>query len=136
MIPQSTAAVATRWLTAPCESSDHGSGISVASGVISFFKSLHPDYASVSTELPTLCADSPEKDCHSILQRTVLAVRMMSVYAVLPIGFVSCIVKVANFASVVRWLDSCRAAPGTAVGTSADAAKEWLLKTAETLSII
>ena len=113
MIPQSTAPVATRWLTAPCESSDHGSGISVASGVISFFKSLHPDYASVSTELPTLCADSPEKDCYSILQRTVLAVRMISVYAVLPAGFLSCMAKVADFASVVRWLDSCCAAPGT-----------------------
>ena len=113
MIPQSTAPVAPRWLTVPCEFSDHGSGISVASGVISFFKSLHPDYASVSTELPTLCADSPEKDCYSILQRTVLAVRMISVYAVLPAGFVSCIAKVADFASVVRWLDSCCAAPGT-----------------------
>ena len=113
MIPQSTVPVAARWLSAPCESSDHGSGISAASGVISFFKALHPDYASGTTELPTLCADSPEKGYHSILQGTELAARMISVYASLPADFVSCIAKLADLASVVRWLDSCRAAPGT-----------------------
>ena len=110
MIPQSTVPVAARWLSAPCESSDHGSGISVASGIISFFKTLHPDYASGSTELPTLCADSPEKGYHSILQGTELAARMISVYVGLPADFVSCIAKLADLASVVRWLDSCRAA--------------------------
>ena len=105
--------VAARWPSAPCESSDLGSGISVASGVISFFKALHPDYASGSTELPTLCTDSPEKGYHSLLQRTQLAARMISVYAGLPADFVSCIAKLADLASVVRWLDSCRAVPGT-----------------------
>ena len=113
MIPQSTAPVAARWLGAPCESSDHGSRISVASGVVSFFKALHPDYASGSTELPTLCVDSPEKGYHCMLQRTVLAVRMISFYAGLPADVVSYIAKAADFASVARWLDSCRAAPET-----------------------
>ena len=111
MIPQSMAPVASGRLTAPCESSDHGSGISVASGVISFFKALHPDYASgsVKTELPILCADSTESGYDSILRGTELAARMITAYAGLPADFVSCIVKVANFTSVVRCLASCRA---------------------------
>ena len=122
MIQQSTAPVAPSWLTAPCESSDHGSRINVAAGVISFFRALHPDYASgsVKMELPTLCADSPEKGYHSILQRTELAARMICVCAGLPADFVSCIGKVANFASVARWLASCRAAPGTDKAVNGD----------------
>ena len=122
MIPQSTVPVVPGWLGAPCKSSDHGSRISVASGVISFFKALHPDYASgsVKTELPTLCADSTERGYHSILRGTELAARMASAYTGLPADFVSCIVKVANFASVVRWLDSCRAAPGTDKALNSD----------------
>ena len=86
MIQQSTSPVATSWPTASCESSDHGYRISVAAGVISFFKALHPDYASgsIQTELPTLCADAPEKGYHSILQRTEPTARMICAYAGLP----------------------------------------------------
>ena len=105
MIQQSTAPVAASWLTAPHESFDHGSGISVAAGVISFFKSLHPDYAlgSIQMELPTLCADPPEKDYLSLLERAVLATGMVCSYVGLPATAVSCIGGVANFSAVVRW---------------------------------
>ena len=114
MIRQSTAPVAASWLTAPHESFDHGSGISAADGVISFFKSLHPDYAlgSIQMELPTLCADPPEKDYLSLLDRTVLATGMICAYVGLPATAVSCIGGVANFSAVVRWFCSNLAALG------------------------
>ncbi len=98
MIQQSTAPVAASWLTAPCEPSDRGPGIRVVAGVISFFKALHPDYASGSLqmELPTLCADSSEKGCHFALERTELAARMVCACAGLPVDVVSCIGWVAT----------------------------------------
>ena len=106
MIQQSTAPVDASWLSTPHESSDHGSGISVAAGVISFFKALHPDYASgsIQMELPTLCADPPEKDDHSLLERTVLATRMICACASLPADVVYFIGGAANLTAVARWL--------------------------------
>ena len=114
MIQQSTALVAASWLTAPHETFDHGSGISVAAGVISFFKALHPDYASgsIQMELPTLCADPPEKGYHSLLERTVLATKIICAYVGLPATAVSCIGGAANFSAVVRWFGSNLAALG------------------------
>ena len=108
MIQQSTAPVAANWLPTPSKSSDHGPGIRVAAGVISFFKALHPDYAlgSIQMELPTLCADPPEKGCHSTLQRTELAARVACACVGLPATVVSCIGGAANFSAVVRWLCS------------------------------
>ena len=75
MIQQSTAPVVANWLGAPGKSSDHGPGISIVHCVVSFFKALHPDYASgsIQMELPTLCADPPDIDCVSVLRRTELA---------------------------------------------------------------
>ena len=108
MIQQSTAPVAASWLTAPCEPSDRGPGIRVVAGVISFFKALHPDYASGSLqmELPTLCADPSGKGCHSALERTELAARMVCACAGLPVDVVSCIGGAANISAVVRWVGS------------------------------
>ena len=108
MIQESKAPLAVSWPTAPCGSSDHDSRISVAAGVVSFFKALHPDYASgsIQMELPTLCADPPEKDCHSLLQGTELAARMVCAYIGLPANVVSCIGGVANFSAVARWFGS------------------------------
>ena len=111
MIQQSTAPVAASWLTAPYESSDRGSGIRVVAGVVSFFKALHPDYASGSgqIELPALCADPPEK---GVLERTELAARMISACAGLPVDVVSCIGGAANICAVFRWAWSNLTAPG------------------------
>ena len=126
MIQQSTAPVAASWLTAPHESFDHGSGISVAAGVITFFKSLHPDYASgsIQMELPTLCADPPEKDYLSLLERTVLATGMVCSYVGLPATAVSCIGGVANFSAVVRWFGRNLAALGADNVASRDDEKQ------------
>ena len=114
MIQQSTAPVAASWLTAPCESSDRCPGIRVVSGVISFFKALHPDYpsGSLQMELPTLCADPWGKGCHATLERTELAARMISAFASLPADVVSCIGGVANISAVVRWVGRNLAALG------------------------
>ena len=122
MIQQSTAPVAASWLTAPHESFDHGSGISVAAGVISFFKALHPDYASgsIQMELPTLCADPPQKDYRSLLQRTELATRMICAYVGLPATVVSCIGGAANFSAAVRWFGSYLAVLGAHVANRDD----------------
>ena len=111
MIQQSTAPVAASWLTAPYESSDRGSGIRVVAGVVSFFKALHPDYASGSgqMELPAFCADPPEK---GVLERTELAARMISACAGLPVDVVSCIGGAANICAVFRWAWSNLTAPG------------------------
>ena len=122
MIQQSTASVAANWLGAPGKSSDHGSGISVAPCVISFFKALHPDYASgsIQMELPILCADPPEKGCHSTLQRTELAARMVCACVGLPATVVSCVGGAANFSAVVRWLGSTLMALGADNVTNRD----------------
>ena len=122
MIQEPTSPVVTTWPTAPRESSDHGSRISVAAGVISFFKALHPDYASgsIQMELPRLCADPPEKDYHSLLERAVLATGMICAYVGLPATAVSCIGGVANFSAVVRWFGSNLAALGADNGASRD----------------
>ncbi len=114
MIQESTAPVIATWPMAPCDSSDHGSRITVAAGVISFFKSLHPDYASGSIQMepPTLCADPPQKDYRSLLERTVLATRMICAYVGLPATAVSCIGGMANFSAVVHWFGSNLAALG------------------------
>ena len=115
MIQESTAPVVATWPTAPCESSDHGARISVAAGVTSFFKALHPDYASgsIQMELPTLCAEPPEKDGHSLWQRTELGARMVCAYVGLPASLVFCIGGAANFSAVIRWLGSNLAVLGT-----------------------
>ena len=115
MIQQSTAPVVANWLAAPGESSGRGPGISIAHCVVSFFQALHPDYASGSVlmELPTLCADPPEKGCHSTLQRTELAARMVCACVGLPANVVSFIGGAANFSGVIRWLGSNLAVLGT-----------------------
>ena len=112
MIQQSTAPVAANWSGAPGKSSDHGSGISVAPCVVSFFKALHPDYASgsIQMELPTLCTDPPDIDCDCVLRRIELAARMICVCVGLPATVVSCIGGVANFSAVARWFGSNLAA--------------------------
>ena len=114
MIQQSTAPVAANWLGAPGKSSDHGPGISVAPCVVSFFKALHPDYASgsIQMELPTLCANPSQIDCDSVLRRTELAARMICVFVGLPPTVVSCIGGAANFSAVARWFGSNLAALG------------------------
>ena len=114
MIQQSTAPVAANWLSVPGKSSDYGPGISIVHCVVSFFKALHPDYASgsIQIELPALCADPPEIDCDSVLRRTELAARMICVCIVLPATVVSCIGGVANFSAVARWFGSNLAALG------------------------
>ena len=114
MIQESTSPVVATWPTVPCESSDHGSRISVAAGVISFFRALHPDYASgsIQMELPTLCADPPEKGYHSLLERTVLATGMACAYVGLSATAVSWIEGAVNFSAVVRWFGSNLAALG------------------------
>ena len=98
MIQESTSPVVATWPTVACESSDHGSRISVAAGVISFFRALHPDYASgsIQMELPTLCADPPKKDYQSLLQGAELATRMTCAYVGLPATVVACIGGAAN----------------------------------------
>ena len=108
MIQPSTAPVAASWSPAPCESSGQSSHVSVAAGVISFFKALHPDYASgsIQMELPTVCTDPPKKGCHSLLERTELAARMACAYAGLPADVVSCIGGGANFCAAARCLGS------------------------------
>ena len=108
MIQESTSPVVATWPSAPGESSDRNSRISVAAGVISFFKALHPDYASgsIQMELPTLCADPPEKDYYSLLERTELATRMICAVVGLPANVVSCIGGVASFFAVARWFGS------------------------------
>ena len=112
MIQQSTAPVVANWLGAPGKSSDHGPGISIVHCVVSFFKALHPDYASgsIQMELPTLCVDPPEIDCDCVLRRTELAARMICVCIGLPATVVSCIGGVANFSAVARWFGSNLAA--------------------------
>ena len=112
MIQESTSPVVATWPTVPCESSDHGSRISVAAGVISFFRALHPDYASgsIQMELPTLCADPPKKDYQSLLQGAELAIRMTCAYVGLPATVVACIGGAANFSAVARWFGSSLAA--------------------------
>ena len=112
MIQQSTAPVAANWLGAPGKSSGHGSGISIVHCVVSFFKALHPGYASgsIQMELPTLCADPPDIDCVCVLRRTELAARMICVCIGLPATVVSCIGGVANFSAVARWFGSNLAA--------------------------
>ena len=108
MIQQSTAPVPANWLPTPCKSSDHGPRISVAAGVISFFKALHPDYASgsIQMELPTLCADPPETGYYSLLQRGELAAKVACACAGLPATLVSGIGGAANLSAVVRWIGS------------------------------
>ena len=108
MIQESTAPVIATWPMAPCDSSDHGSRITVAAGVISFFKALHPDYASGSIQMepPTLCADPPGKDYHSLLQPAELLARVACAYVGLPANVVSCIGGAANFSAVARWFGS------------------------------
>ena len=115
MIQESTPPVVATWPSALRESSDRNSRISVAAGVISFFKALHPDYASgsIQMELPTLCADPPEKDYYSLLERTELATRMICAVVGLPANVVSCIGGVASFFAVARWFGSNLAALGT-----------------------
>ena len=114
MIQESTSPLVATWPTAPCESSDHGSRISVVAGVISFCQALHPDYASgsIQMELPTLCADPPEKGYHSLLERTVLATGMACAYVGLSATAVSWIEGAVNFSAVVRWFGSNLAALG------------------------
>ena len=114
MIQQSTAPVAANWLGAPGKSSGHGPGISVAPCAVSFFKALHPDYASgsIQMELPTLCTDPPDIDCDSVLRRIELAARMICVCVGLPATVVSCIGGAANFSAVARWFGSNLAALG------------------------
>ena len=106
MIQPSTAPVAANLTSAPYESSGQSSHVSVAAGVISFFKALHPDYASgsIQMELPTVCTDPPEKGCH--WERTELAVRMACAYAGLPADVVSWIGGGANFSAAARWVVS------------------------------
>ena len=108
MIQPSTVPVAASWSPAPCESSGKSSHVSVAAGIISFFKALHPDYASgsIQMELPTVCTGPPEKGCHSFFERTELAARMACAYAGLPADVVSCIGGGANFCAAARWLGS------------------------------
>ena len=112
MIQPSTAPVAASWSPASCQSSGQSSRVSVAAGVISFLKALHPDYASgsIQMELPTLCTDPPEEGCHSMLQGTELAARIICTYAALPADVVSCIGGGANFCAFVRWVGSNLAA--------------------------
>ena len=123
MIQPSTAPVATSWLPVPCKSSSsQSSRVSVAVGVISFLKALHPDYAagSIQMELPTLCADPPEKSSHSLLQRAELATKVACVCAGLPADVVSCIGWGANFCAVARWLGSSLAALGAEKAVNRD----------------
>ena len=122
MIQEPASPVVATWPSAPRESSGHGSRISVAAGVISFFKALHPDYASgsIQMELPTLCADPPQKDYRSLLQRGELAAKVACACSGLPATVVSCIGGAANFSAAVRWLGSYLAVLGAHVANRDD----------------
>ena len=122
MIQQSTVPVAPAWRSDPSQSSPQNSKASLSAGVISFIKSLHPGYASgsIQTELPTICADAPEKGGHSALERTELAARIVSACGGLPVDFATYIGIGASCTAFGRWLASNLAALLTQKAVSDD----------------
>ena len=122
MIQQSTVPVAPAWRSDPSQSSPQNSKVSLSAGVVSFIKSLHPGYASgsIQTELPTFCADSPEKGGHPGLEHTELAARIVSAYATLPVDVVTFIEVGASCTAFGRWVASNIAALLTEKGVSDD----------------
>ena len=125
MIQQSTAPVACARRSGPCQSLSQNSRDSLSAGVTSFIKSLHPGYASgsIQTELPTVCADSPEKGGHCGLERTELAARIVSAYAGLPVDVVTCIGVGTNCIAFGRWIVSNLAVLLTGKAVSDDNAR-------------
>ena len=122
MIQQSTAPVACARRPGPCQSLSQNSRASLSAGVTSFINSLHPGYASgsIQTELPTICADSPDKGGHCALERTELAARFVSAYAGLPVNVVTCIGVGTNCIAFGRWVVSNLAALFTGKAVSDD----------------
>ena len=122
MIQQSTVPVAPARGADLCQSSPENSRASLSTGVISFIKSLHPGYASgsIQRELPTICADSPDKGALSGLERTELAARIVSVYSGLPVDVVTYIEIGASCTAFGRWLASNLAALLTEKAVSDD----------------
>ena len=122
MIQQSTVPVVPAWRSDPSQSSPQNSKVSLSAGVVSFIKSLHPGYASgsIQTELPTFCADSPEKGGHPGLEHTELAARIVSAYAALPVDVVTFIEVGASCTAFGRWVASNIAALLTEKGVSDD----------------
>ena len=117
MIPQSTAPVACAGRSGPCQSIPQNSRASLSAGVTLFIKSLHPGYASgsIQTELPTFCADSPEKGGLPALERAELAARIVSAYAALPVDVATYIGFGASCTAFGRWVSSNLAALVTLV---------------------
>ena len=122
MIQQSTAPVACARRSGPYQSLSQNSRDSLSAGVTSFIKSLHPGYASgsIQTELPTFCADSPEKGGLPALERTELAARVVSAYAALPVDVATCIGFGASCTAFGRWVASILAALLTEKAVSDD----------------
>ncbi len=85
----------------------------IKTGVMSFFSSLRPGYVSDPSrgvvEFPVFCADSPDQQGYSLLQRTELAARVICAYAGLPQEVVSFVGGLANISAAARWVDSKRA---------------------------
>ena len=87
-------------------------GAAVRTGVVSFFKSIHPGYVSDSSggqmEHSGFCADSSDRQDRSPAQRAELAARVICAYAGLPPGVVSFVDTLANISAVARWVsDKC-----------------------------
>ena len=122
MIQQSTAPVPPPWQSDPCQSSPQSSKVDISAGVVSFIKSLHPGYASgsIQTELPTFCADSPDKGGLPTLEHTQLAARIVSAYASLPVDVVNFISVGASCTAFGRWVASNLAALLTEKAVSDD----------------
>ena len=122
MIQQSTVPVVPAWRSDPSRSSPQNSKVSLSAGVVSFIKSLHPGYASgsIQTELPTFCADSPEKGGHPGLEHTELAAKIVSAYAALPVDVVTFIEVGASCTAFGRWVASNIAALVTEKAVSDD----------------
>lgn len=79
-------------------------------GVVSFFKSLHPGFISGSSNgqvaYPDFCADSPGPQARCLIQQTRLAARVISSCAGLPPEVVSFVGDLANFYDVAHWVNS------------------------------
>lgn len=79
-------------------------------GVVSFFKSLHPGFISGSSNgqvaYPDFCADSAGSQGHCLIQQTRLAARVISGFTGLPAEVVSFVGDLANLYDAAHWVNS------------------------------
>lgn len=92
----------------PAQHQPTGKSAAYRTGVVLFFKSLHPGYLSESAqvEYPAFCADSSDQQRHTPSQRTELAARVICTYAGLPPAVVSYVNSLANISAALRWVES------------------------------